>query len=214
MINIKTGVLSNHQTTVSLITRIVDVININSSLYIVFILNGVSITNNVWLLMATTVIVFHAISEMNSLYVSWRGETVRKEIGKLTLVWLLTLAVVVLTVNFVYSLNHVSSAMLIQWAGLTLMSFYFYRISIRLVLRELRRHGHNTRSVAIVGAGDLGVKISEQLLCSPWMGLKLRGFFDDNRSGEVVVLARLCAAASQSQTTAVRGQQGPIFKHL
>ena len=85
MINIKTGVLSNHQTTVSLITRIVDVININSSLYIVFILNGVSITNNVWLLMATTVIVFHAISEMNSLYVSWRGETVRKEIGKLTL---------------------------------------------------------------------------------------------------------------------------------
>jgi putative colanic acid biosynthesis UDP-glucose lipid carrier transferase len=52
---------------------------------------------------------------------------------------------------------------------------------MRVVLRTLRRHGRNSRTVAIAGAGVLGERILRTLLDNAWMGLRPMGFFDDHK---------------------------------
>jgi len=70
------------------------------------------------------------------------------------------------------------------WVGLWLVSGLLAsvaaRVSIRLVLRSLRRRGRNLRHIAIVGAGTLGRTIAERLAEASWAGFRVVGFFDDN----------------------------------
>jgi putative colanic acid biosynthesis UDP-glucose lipid carrier transferase len=54
------------------------------------------------------------------------------------------------------------------------------RLSIRLLLRALRRRGYNLRHIVIVGAGKLGQDIAERLGQTRWSGLVVRGYYDDN----------------------------------
>ena len=72
------------------------------------------------------------------------------------------------------------------WVGLWLVSGLLAsvaaRVSIRLVLRSLRRRGRNLRHIAIVGAGTLGRRIAERLAEASWAGFRVVGFFDDEPS--------------------------------
>jgi FlaA1/EpsC-like NDP-sugar epimerase len=54
------------------------------------------------------------------------------------------------------------------------------RVSLRLLLRGLRKRGHNLRHIAIVGAGTLGRTIAERLRDAPWTGFHVVAFYDDD----------------------------------
>ena len=60
------------------------------------------------------------------------------------------------------------------WVGVWLAGGFtvtlLLRTSVRLLLRVLRRHGHNRRHIAIVGAGALVRTIAERLAAAPWAG--------------------------------------------
>jgi putative colanic acid biosynthesis UDP-glucose lipid carrier transferase len=209
MLKWKTGVLSHHQTTVSLLTRVVDALNIFVSLSCIYWFYKLEFNNIFWLLLSTTMIVFHIVSEMNSFYVSWRGETIAKELKKLSIVWIFTSIVVFALLNFVFhNTEQVSHAIFLQWVLFALISFYFYRVLIRFILRSLRKHGRNTRSVAIIGAGDLGIKMAEQLITSSWTGLQFKGFFDDQRTGKI----QLELSNSKNMDAPILGHTSDIIK--
>jgi putative colanic acid biosynthesis UDP-glucose lipid carrier transferase len=50
-----------------------------------------------------------------------------------------------------------------------------------MALAVVRRHGFNTRRVAIVGARDLGAYLAQTILNTPSMGLMPIGFYDDRK---------------------------------
>jgi len=54
-----------------------------------------------------------------------------------------------------------------------------WRVTLRAGQRAFRAHGYNTRTAAIVGAGDTGVRFAQLLRETPSMGIRLVGFFDD-----------------------------------
>lgn len=68
---------------------------------------------------------------------------------------------------------------MVAWAIAVPAAVSLYRISIRMVLREFRRVGINTRRVAIVGAKEPGVSLAKHILGSDWMGMQIAGFYDD-----------------------------------
>ena len=55
------------------------------------------------------------------------------------------------------------------------------RVLMRMFLREMRASGRNTRTVAIAGAGKLGISLAHALNDTPSWGLRLTGFFDDHK---------------------------------
>jgi putative colanic acid biosynthesis UDP-glucose lipid carrier transferase len=53
------------------------------------------------------------------------------------------------------------------------------RVFVRILLREMRRAGRNTRTLAVVGANAQGVRLIEKSWDAPWMGMRPLGIYDD-----------------------------------
>ncbi len=72
-------------------------------------------------------------------------------------------------------------------------------MTIRLALRQLRRHGYNQRHVVIVGAGQLGTNIATRLRAAPWAGFNIHGFYDDDPTKAGTRIAGIAIRGSVSQ---------------
>lgn len=123
-----------------------------------------------------------AMFPLLSLYSPQRGVTLFAEAGRLLNAWLLVAAA-----WFGYLFLSKSGADFSRGWSLYLVAFgaglhFAVRAGIRLVLRGLRRRGYNQRSVVIAGAGRLGQDIARRLARTPWSGLSVRGFYDDDSS--------------------------------
>ena len=114
------------------------------------------------------------------LYEPQRGVSLTEELRRLVLAWGM-LAAITSAVLFATKTGISFSRV---WVGLWLVSGLLAtvaaRVSIRLVLRSLRRRGRNLRHIAIVGAGTLGRTIAERLAEASWAGFRVVGFFDDD----------------------------------
>lgn len=89
----------------------------------------------------------------------------------------------------------ISSTYLIMHDAFSRLVFiYFWFISVltliverwifREIMRIIRRKGYNLRHVLIVGAGDLGGRISRKINENPWTGLTVTGYIDDSKKAE------------------------------
>ncbi|MBI3188039.1 MAG: undecaprenyl-phosphate glucose phosphotransferase, partial [Gammaproteobacteria bacterium] len=65
------------------------------------------------------------------------------------------------------------------WACLGLFLFMLSRLCIYAFLHYQRKRGRNIRTVIIIGAGNLGRRVIEQIKRSPWTGYKIECLFDD-----------------------------------
>jgi putative colanic acid biosynthesis UDP-glucose lipid carrier transferase len=61
--------------------------------------------------------------------------------------------------------------------GITLL--VIFRFGLLLLLRIMRSHGWNERRVIVIGAGDLGTKLTETVQQALWTGFRVVGIFDD-----------------------------------
>jgi putative colanic acid biosynthesis UDP-glucose lipid carrier transferase len=114
------------------------------------------------------------------LYAPQRGITLFEELRRLVNGWLLLAAAWFAFLFLSKSGDDFSRVWSTFWLGGGLATHLALRLSIRLALRELRRRGYNLRHIVIVGAGKLGQDIAERLGQTPWSGLVVRGFYDDN----------------------------------
>jgi putative colanic acid biosynthesis UDP-glucose lipid carrier transferase len=53
----------------------------------------------------------------------------------------------------------------------------------RFAQQEMRRRGRNSRAVAVIGATRMGENLARMIAESPWLGMRLVGFYDD-RNGD------------------------------
>jgi putative colanic acid biosynthesis UDP-glucose lipid carrier transferase len=114
------------------------------------------------------------------LYAPQRGITLFEEIRRLVNGWLLLAATWFAFLFLSKSGDEFSRVWSTVWIVVGFSSHLALRLSIRMMLRALRRRGYNLRHIVIVGAGKLGQDIAERLGQTPWSGLVVRGFYDDN----------------------------------
>jgi putative colanic acid biosysnthesis UDP-glucose lipid carrier transferase len=114
------------------------------------------------------------------LYASQRGVTLFEELRRVANVSLVIGAAWAGYLFLSKSGIYFSRVWSIYWLLLTAVSQLALRMSIRLLLRGLRRRGFNLRHVVIVGAGMLGRNIATRLNASPWAGFSIHGFYDDD----------------------------------
>ncbi|MEM6984819.1 MAG: undecaprenyl-phosphate glucose phosphotransferase, partial [Pseudomonadota bacterium] len=148
-----------------------------------------------WLLQHTTasllaVFLFHFTSELDKLYISWRGLSIYKELKKTISHWFVSAAILFLSVNFLAPQYLNPEGLQFYWFISVLVSLSVYRVVLRLFLRALRSQGINTRSVVIAGAGTLGQQLANNIVANSSFGLVFGGYYDDTAPKHKLVAAQ------------------------
>jgi putative colanic acid biosysnthesis UDP-glucose lipid carrier transferase len=133
-----------------------------------------------WLALTGLAMFCFALFPLLRLYAPQRGVSLFEEAGRLVNAWLLIAAA-----WFGYLFLSKSGIAFSRAWSLYLIAFgivihFTFRAVTRLVLRQLRSRGYNQRFVVIVGAGRLGQEIARRLGLTPWSGLSVRSFYDDD----------------------------------
>jgi putative colanic acid biosynthesis UDP-glucose lipid carrier transferase len=116
------------------------------------------------------------------LYRPWRGIRLYKELFVILKAWII-FASIILSIFFLFKISDkYSRLVIISWLGVTPFTIFLIHLMMRKILGFLRKRGKNLRYAVIVGAGDLGLRLVRHIKAIPWAGIKVKGFFDDNKS--------------------------------
>lgn len=126
-----------------------------------------------------TIGLFLVAVHFSDVYRSWRGSLLRsREFMRLLGAWLIVV-LALLFLGFVTKTSEIYSRRLfLSWFVIAPLVLVVWRGWLQIILGEMRSRGINTRTVAIVGASELGGHLAQTILDSPWMGLRPLGFYD------------------------------------
>lgn len=184
---IKHGVLHSYSSVVSLVQRLIDLVIITCSLWVVHLLQQHEWTLKSSFSLLSVLVVFLLFAETGSLYRSWRGVGLAAEVQHAVATWGVS-CLVISTVDFyVARIPVLSSGIILEWFLVTLTFLVVFRVSLRLVIGAFRSKGYNQRVAAIVGVNTVALHLAEQLNLSPWLGIRVAGFYDDIEQGEFLI---------------------------
>lgn len=177
----KQGLIRPYESGVTLIQRLLDSFWIVAANVLANLMYGDRWDSNDTLATAVAVILFGFAAEAGHLYRGWRAEPYRSEISKVWGTWLLAaMGLLFLAFTTKVSAEYSRGAALL-WLVLAPTVVSASRVGVRYTLRNIRAQGRNLRTVAIVGATDMGAMLAERIARLPWMGMRVVGFYDDRR---------------------------------
>lgn len=178
MLTLKNGFVKRNQYALNLLTRLSDCLIISGSFWHLILDRRLVWSATEVCLLIGGLFLYRALISIADLQQSWRSESLFRELTRLCGVWLVLSCIGI--AGAAVFLPRLPSEALLAWLAIAGTGLGCWRIIVRLGLQLLRRHGFNSRSVVIAGAGMLGRTLAHTLHQSPWMGLALRGFYDDN----------------------------------
>lgn len=191
-------------------TRLVD-----AGLILLAMFIAVHVLSLEWETMHTSItlaafIVYSFSASYLGLYRSWRVSPIRKEIG---LAWLSWVVSILWVMFFVYIFNispQIDHSLMLLWFWFAFATLAAFRIVVRVSLRWLRWQGRNYRTVAIVGATDIGARVEHNLRHMAWTGMHLLGTFDDHEPAPDRVLASDIKLQGDVQALIEQAQAGDV----
>jgi putative colanic acid biosynthesis UDP-glucose lipid carrier transferase len=116
------------------------------------------------------------------LYAPQRGASFTDELRALVLAWSTIAALTAVALFATKSGAAFSRIWVGAWLIASLVVTASLRVVMRIVLRRLRKSGWNQRHIVVAGAGRLGRLLADRLAASPWAGLNVLAFYDDDAS--------------------------------
>ena len=173
------GLVRPHSSTFTALFRLLDSAVVLLALVAATKLHHVPMDYLGWIAGLLAVLGFQMAGDALQLYASWRVYPLRKELSQLAMACV-TVGVFLVVLAF---LTHTSAlysrVVMVLWWVFALACLGLNRVAIRLLLREMRARGHNTRTVAIAGADDIACRTAARVLGRNSLGLRLIGYFDD-----------------------------------
>ncbi|QDP01975.1 undecaprenyl-phosphate glucose phosphotransferase [Thalassotalea sp. PS06] len=196
----KHGILQSHSTLVTFCNHLLDILSIPLSFVLAtYLTNQLSFDLRFMLSAAVAAIVFQFIASFRGLYLSMRGESIATEIFKCGKYWLVSFAIGFSCFYALVESSVMYDKAMLFWFFLQLGYFALSRFSLREFLRFMRRKGYNQRNVVIVGAGETGRKLADNIITSPSLGLKVAAFYDDVRTGAMQISGETLEIVGNSQ---------------
>ena len=133
-----------------------------------------------YIILAVTAFFFTLIIfQETGLYRPWRGVGFLRLVRRLCSAWIIVVGLLV-GLGFLTKTSTLFSRKAVgSWMVLVPAVQLGLRMLVYLGLKRLRAKGSNLRTVVIAGAGALGQRLARNIISSPWLGLRLIGFFDD-----------------------------------
>ncbi|MEE3660427.1 undecaprenyl-phosphate glucose phosphotransferase [Brenneria sp. g21c3] len=161
---------------ISMLQRFSDISIILMSTFFVSTLVNDKISLQHWLFAFISLSIFQMIGGITDFYRSWRGVSFRIEMQYLIRNWFLS-------VIFSAGILSIFPSLFIGvryhtiWLGVTLFGFLFARMTIRIIIRYLRKLGYNSRRVVVVGDSSAGFHLIDSIMKAPWLGLNVVGYY-------------------------------------
>lgn len=168
-----------HESKLSALARLADAAIIVITLWCLIELMGLEWLPTYFVMALTAIVIFNFISEMSLTYRSWRGVGLKAEITSVLSNWIAVIFIFILIDFFFKPSDLYNRELILYWFLLTPIELICWHAIIRALLSNARATGHNTRSVAIYGATELGLQVHEKLDQMPWSGYRFLGYFDD-----------------------------------
>lgn len=181
------GLLRPYSSRVSFLQRILDGLLILVVYWVAFSFHGGDWEVRRTLTAVLAVLLFAVIAEMRGLYRSWRASSLAEEAGALLFAWLLVVVTLLMLAFVTKTSDQFSRLVVTLWFVSVPLVLWGVRLVVRGLLRYVRSHGANIRTVAIVGNNALGQRLVRHLNQMPWAGLVVMGFFDYRQRGEASV---------------------------
>jgi putative colanic acid biosysnthesis UDP-glucose lipid carrier transferase len=173
------GMIRPYQTEVDFAARLADMLWIPVALWICTVVLGEPWSNSESLVAAAASLLFYLSGEASGVYRPQRGEPMREEISRLVMSWFGVVMVLLLAGFWTKTSALYSRKLMTAWALFAPAVLWSCRLGMRVVLQEARVRGYNSRIAAIVGVSAVGEQLADRIANSPWMGIRLAGFFDD-----------------------------------
>ena len=188
MINNQNGLIRSHEPMLAVLHRWLDMLVIAGCFGLTLVIQDTRYHHELWISLLITLFMFYLINDFSKVYGSWRGEHTMRELRQVAANWAMAFVGMFMADYFLFQNTRMPDTDKLIWFVMGLAVISGYRIALRYMLHNLRSRGYNTRSVAIAGSGELGQRLGNTLVSSPWMGLNLMGYYDD-KSDKPVRLA-------------------------
>lgn len=165
----------------AILSTLADAITIGGLLWLLTVFYGQAWDDRYTLVLGCAAGLFFFFAQAERLYRSWRGASMRQEVARIWLAWFWVILGLLFFAYASKTSTEYSRRVILTWFALTPFLLALWRVLAQIVLGYMREKGVNTRSVAIVGASELGAQLARTILDSPWMGLRPIGFFDDRK---------------------------------
>ncbi|GFD95566.1 undecaprenyl-phosphate glucose phosphotransferase [Alteromonas sp. KUL156] len=177
------------------------------------VLRGIEFDEHYFLLSLVANVAFAISAESNALYRSWRSGFFKQLIFYTLLSWAVAVAVVLLVMFFsktgaVYSRISIGSWML--FASISLVT---WRSIFSVFLSRIRKKGRNSRSVAIFGMSEAGVRLAQEINYRKELGYRVDAFYDDRAAERLdsPFMDKLVGGVEQGVLAAKSNQYDTIF---
>lgn len=173
------GRLRTYDSPLSMVYRIVDAVLIFTALWATSLYTGLEWSLSMTVAAVIATVLFYMLAGIKHLYRSWRTERVSREILYVTEAWLGVAGLTLVAVYVLQDSMGYPPATMALWCLVTPALLVSWRIAVRLVLREARVRGYNSRKLAIAGSGELARHVARVVDGNPWMGFRIVGLFDN-----------------------------------
>ena len=181
MIHIPGGLIRPHNAKLTFLHRLLDGGIIVFSLYACNLIFDTPPTIYYELAATLAVLLFLFFAEIKGIYHSWRLDPIGQEVSQVLVAWLFVGCTLVILAFLGKTSATYSRLVIMTWLVLAPALLALLRVAIRFWLRELRKRGRNTRTLALAGGGKQAGRLLAQIESAPWMGLKLVGVYDDRQ---------------------------------
>ncbi len=173
------GLIQSHSSLLNFLFQLFDAALVVFCFFIAAYLNDFPWNPHFTTLAIISVGLYNLFAKRNNLYLSWRTASIWTEMIIVIKAWVFVMLIVLALALFMSLTDAYFRRVFIAWLvfGLTILSLW--RACLRIVLRQLRKQGKNRRSLAIAGAGKLGIRVAGSILNNPWTGLDVGGIYDD-----------------------------------
>ena len=131
-----------------------------------------------FILVFVLILLWHITFTLAGLYRSRRLSTLKAEIKEVVKASTIgTFLIYIISILFRISL--INPLFLVGFWAATTISTIIIRITLRFMLEQLRRKGHNLRYALIVGTNPRAVRLAQKLESKPELGYKICGFVDE-----------------------------------
>lgn len=176
------------------LSRSVDSILVVLALGLIGWYYNLNIPSEVWVAGLMAGLLFQLLAEFTDIYRSWRAESLWAESRQVVLCWGLCFSIM-----FAFGqLSPLEETLFVwpraaQWFISVAALMLGWRMAVRILLRELRSRGLNTRRVAIVGSGRLALEVAQRMHAADWAGYRVHGLFDYNPKLDADEYRQLCS---------------------
>ncbi|MBU3004328.1 undecaprenyl-phosphate glucose phosphotransferase [Paraglaciecola arctica] len=173
------GMVKNNTNKMAALYRLVDIVLIQVILYICVMSYNQAYNEHYFTISLIGSVAFALISESFALYRSWRAGFFTQIIFYTLTCWAFSSVVVFGYLFFSKTATDFSRVALGLWMCSTLFSLIAWRFCFQIFLSSMRRKGYNTRSIAIFGMSEKGIRLAKEVMDHPDTGYRMAAFYDD-----------------------------------